>query len=365
MLAQLLLNPEQLVVLGQPLRAAWSTRLDLASGQTHCQVSDEAVLGLTRPVAGHHTPASSLGHADGLNGLGHGTNLVHLEQQGVDALSLNAPLHAAGVRDQHVITHNLTQVLRGEPGSGLPVVLLKGVLNTYDGVLLAEVAVQVQHLSGGLLLGAVVGGVLEVEVVHLVLRHELRGSNVHADLDLAGVASLLDGVVNKVQALLVGGDVGGKATLVTHVASVLAVLRLDQGLQVVVDLAAHAHGLSKRGGTSGQNHELLHGQSIASVAATVDDVEGGDGQDQLAVASEISNVLIQGNTLLSSTSLGHSQRHSQDGVGTQLALVISAIKLLHLVIELLLVHWVHALQSRGDDNVDVLNSLRYTLAQVL
>lgn len=46
----------------------------------------------------------------------------------------------------------------------------------------------------------------------------------------------LDGLVDEVEALLVGCDVGRKATLISHVAGILAVLLLDDALQGVVHL---------------------------------------------------------------------------------------------------------------------------------
>ena len=48
--AQLLLDAQQLVVLGQALGAAGGAGLDLAGGQAHRQISDEAVLGLAGPA---------------------------------------------------------------------------------------------------------------------------------------------------------------------------------------------------------------------------------------------------------------------------------------------------------------------------
>jgi len=46
----------------------------------------------------------------------------------------------------------------------------------------------------------------------LAVLAKLGGGNVHADLDLAGVASLLDGLDEELEALIVGLDVGGEAT---------------------------------------------------------------------------------------------------------------------------------------------------------
>lgn len=95
--AQLLLNAEDLVVLGEALRTAGRASLDLASGESHHQVGDEGVLSLTGPVRDHGTPAVALGQEVGLNGLCDGANLVHLQQQAVARLLFNAGLDALGV----------------------------------------------------------------------------------------------------------------------------------------------------------------------------------------------------------------------------------------------------------------------------
>merc|ERR1719347_2551981 len=55
--SQLLLNPHQLVVLGQTLRPAGSASLDLSGAQSHHQVRDEGIFSLSGAVAHHHTPA--------------------------------------------------------------------------------------------------------------------------------------------------------------------------------------------------------------------------------------------------------------------------------------------------------------------
>lgn len=72
---------------------------------------------------------------------------------------------------------------------------------------------------------------------------------------------------------LVLQNIGGKAALVPDVGGVFAVFLLDDVLQVVVDLGTNAHGLLEAARSHGENHKLLHGQLVACVGATVDDVE--------------------------------------------------------------------------------------------
>lgn len=74
-------------------------------------------------------------------------------------------------------------------------------------------------------------------------------------------------------------------------------------LQVMVDFWADFHGVSEWCGTSWQDHELLHGQFVTSMASTVDDVESWNWEDDLFVSGQISQVLVQWDSLLGSASL--------------------------------------------------------------
>lgn len=80
-------------------------------------------------------------------------------------------------------------------------------------------------------------------------------------------------------------DVGGKATLIPHIGCILAILLLDDILEVVVDLCPDAHGLLEALGPHGQDHELLHGQLVASVGAPIDHIEslGGTRKTQVGM----------------------------------------------------------------------------------
>mmetsp|Transcript_11880 Transcript_11880/g.49771 ORF Transcript_11880/g.49771 Transcript_11880/m.49771 type:complete len:561 (+) Transcript_11880:77-1759(+) len=363
--AELLLDAQQLVVLGQTLGAAGRAGLDLASRKTHGEIRDVGILGFARAVGRHDAPARLLGHAHRLDRLGDGTDLVHLEQQRVARLGLDGGGDALGVGDEQVIAHNLAHARAGKQAGVLKVILVEGVLDGHDGVLGAELLVHLDHLLAGLLHGAVVVLRLEVQVVHLVLGVELGGGDVHANLDLAGVPSLLDRLLEQLEALLVLLDVGREAALVADVARVLAVLGLDHGLQVVVHLGAHAHRLGKRGRADGEDHELLHGELVARVRAAVDHVERGHGEHELAVAGEVRDVLVEGHALLRGASLGDGHGHREDRVGAELALVLGAVELDHEVVDGLLIRGVLADERGRDDGVDVLDSLRDALAHPL
>ena len=111
------------------------------------------------------------------------------------------------------------------------------------------------------------------------------------------------------------------------------------------------------------NHELLEGQTATGVGATVQDVLEGNGEDVgLLGSGEVGDVSVKGNTLLSGSGLGNSQRDTEDGVGTELALVGGSIELVQEVINLGLVLDIDVLldDGGGNDLVDVLDGVENT-----
>src|SRR5207342_1231162 len=73
---QLLLDPEQLVVLGDAIAAAQRTRLDLRGRGGDRDVGDGGVFGLARPVRDDRRVMRRIRHGDRLERLGQRANLV-------------------------------------------------------------------------------------------------------------------------------------------------------------------------------------------------------------------------------------------------------------------------------------------------
>jgi len=125
--------------------------------------------------------------------------------------------------------------------------------------------------------------------------------------------------------------------------------------------------LSARENLLRDNHELLEGQTSTGVGATVQDVLEGNGQDVgLLGSGEVGDVGVKGNTLLSGSSLGNSQGDTEDGVGTELALVGGSIELVQELINLGLVLDIDVLldDGGGNDLVDVLDGVENTYGRM-
>lgn len=119
-------------------------------------------------------------------------------------------------------------------------------------------------------------------------------------------------------------------------------------IELETNLSTNSHGFMEVGSTNWQDHELLHGQFVSSMAASIDDVKGLDRgsqkckkqyhstfiacgcfnkslltyrnrKDDVFVSRQVSDVTVQRNTLLCCTSLAYGQRHTKDGVGTKLS----------------------------------------------
>lgn len=97
---------------------------------------------------------------------------------------------------------------------------------------------------------------LTVPLAHLC--DELRGSNVHANLDLASVSSLLNGVHDDGQALIAGLDGGRKATLITHVGCINACVD-NQQRRRTVPVFDELAGKSERVPVGAASSELVSG----------------------------------------------------------------------------------------------------------
>jgi hypothetical protein len=75
----------------------------------------------------HDAPAGTLSHLAGADGLGHGANLVDLQQQGAASLLIDGSLDALDVSDQQIVAHNLNLASQrcSESRVSRPVVLHK------------------------------------------------------------------------------------------------------------------------------------------------------------------------------------------------------------------------------------------------
>jgi len=111
-------------------------------------------------VRGHDTPTVGLSELNSLDRLGDGTNLVDLEEKSVTSLLLDSGLDSEGVGNGKIVTDNLDLSRGVKSGPRLPVVLVKGVLNGDDVVLLDVSLVDFGELSTGEGLGLVRVGVL-------------------------------------------------------------------------------------------------------------------------------------------------------------------------------------------------------------
>jgi hypothetical protein len=229
-------------------------------------------------------------------------------------------------------------------------------------ILLSERTVESSELLTIDPLGLVRVRVLEIKIV-LVILEEFRGSDIHTNLDLTSVTSLLNGFNKEIKTFLILLDVGSETTFITNVGSIETILGLDDTLEVVVDFGTDLHGFLEGLGTSGKNHEFLHGELVTSMRTTVDDIEGRDGEDKrLLGTGKVGKVDVERDTLLTSSGLGNGEGNTKDGVGTELTLVGGTIKLDEEVINGLLFSDIDlgVDQSGSNDSVDVVNGLEDT-----
>mmetsp|Transcript_19656 Transcript_19656/g.36931 ORF Transcript_19656/g.36931 Transcript_19656/m.36931 type:complete len:493 (-) Transcript_19656:67-1545(-) len=371
LIAQLRLDPQELIVLGRPLPAARRSRLDLSRAQPHGQVGDVRILRLARSMGRHDAPTVLLGELDGVDRFRDGTDLIDLEEEAVGRtlvdglLDLGGVGHGQIVSDHlHVLAHRLT-----ERRPVVPVVLIERILDGHDGILRDHVLVELNEFVSRQELGSVLGrisrGSLEVEVVLVPVLHlELGRGHVEADGHLVGVP----GVGGRLHAHVDAGlDVAGRgeAALVADECGVAAELGLDDLLEVVKDLAPDGHGLAEALGSRGNDEKFLKGELVPRVLSSVDDVEARDGEGfGDGIAGDVGVVLPERDGLGGGSGLGGGEGDSEDGVGAEVALVRRPVGLEHGFINTPLIRGVHSLDRIGQHRVDVLHGLQHALPHV-
>ena len=157
----------------------------------------------------------------------------------------------------------------------------------------------------------------------------------------------------------VGRQVWRKTTFVTYGSG--QALLVQNLLQRVEHFSTSTHSFTEGRQASGDDHELLHVHAVFSVRATVDDVHHGGRQLHETGATEVT-VQRQAGFFSSSTRTRHGD--GQNGIGTQTALVFSAIKLNQGIVDKALLFNIQADDGFGDFGIDVLNCLQHALAQV-
>src|SRR5262245_58910014 len=105
----------------------------------------------------------------------------------------------------------------------------------------------------------------------------------------------------------------------------------------MIGLRANLHCLREGRSTSGKKHELLEREFVPSVRATIDNVESRSGKDEWRLdTSKIRQVLVQRNSLFSSSSLRNRNGDTNDSIGTQPALVWRPIEFDKEIVDILL-----------------------------
>jgi hypothetical protein len=132
-------------------------------------------------------------------------------------------------------------------------------------------------------------------------------------------------------------------------------------LEVVERLDAHAHAVRERAGPDRHDHELLEVDRVVGVRAAVDEVHHRHGQHARRVAAEVAP---QRHALLGRGGAGGGEGDAQDRVRAEAALVRRAVELDHRAVEPRLVERVAARDGLGDLAIDVPDGLHDALAHV-
>ena len=198
----------------------------------------------------------------------------------------------------------------------------------------------------------------ELRVVVDAILEELRGSTVHSDGDVLtwDVASLFDSLEDRFDSIFRTVERRSEATFVTDSRAETTIV--EYLLQSVEDFSTHTETFAEAASTNGADHEFLEGDRSVRVRATIDDVHHRYRQH---VGIGTTDIAVEGDVEVLSSSLSDSERYTEDSVSTEVALGLRTIESDHLHVDLALVEDAHTVELRSDDIVDVFHSLEDAL----
>merc|ERR1719491_1723451 len=153
--------------------------------------------------------------------------------------------------------------------------------NGDERVVLTEACVEISKLSACHFQGRISPLSLWVPqaqiIAVLAFNFELRRRNIHANLALVLVSSLLDRLADQVDTTFCI-DGRRKATFIANKGGITTVLLLEDAFECVVALTTNAAGFCKSRRSHWDDEVLLEGQLVACMGTTVDDIEAGHRQ---------------------------------------------------------------------------------------
>jgi hypothetical protein len=110
---QVIFDPEELIVLCDPIGSARSTGLDLTRIKGDSEIRNGGVLRLSRPVADNALVIVAACEGYRLKSLGERSDLIDLHQNCVCDALVNALLKALGIGDKEVVADKLRAMAQG------------------------------------------------------------------------------------------------------------------------------------------------------------------------------------------------------------------------------------------------------------
>src|SRR5439155_17676493 len=145
--AELAFDLHESVVFRDAIRAGERARLDLTSAERDGEIGDRRVLGLARAVRDHGGESRAFGESDRVDGLSERSDLIHLYEDRVRRLLLDAPLQTRDAGHEKIVPDDLDPI--AERGGELlppgPVVLRQTVLDRDDWIAPGPVRVERDH----------------------------------------------------------------------------------------------------------------------------------------------------------------------------------------------------------------------------
>ena len=127
------------------------------------------------------------------------------------------------------------------------------------------------------------------------------------------------------------------------------------------NFGTHSDCITKSRSTNRHNHKFLKIDRIIGMRTTIDNIHH---RNRQSVGINTTHITIKILTGFLSSSISHSQRNTQNSIGTQIRFIRSSIQFNHSVINRNLIGNIHTFQFFINCFINILNSFQHTFTKI-
>ena len=318
-------------------------------------VRDGRVFRLAASVGNDGGVARAFRHFHGFHRLRQRADLIHFDENGIGDAFVDAAGEALRIRDEEIVADELNfaaERLR-QKFPAVPIFFAEAVFDGNNRIIFEEALVIRDHARR--VLGRVVAG----QMIEAVIAQNFGRCDVERESNVfpGAIARFFNRFANDFNRRFVGRQIRRKAAFVADRRR--ESLAFEHALERLVHFGAHAERFAEIRSADGHDHAFLDVDIVVRVRAAVHDIHHRHGEHVRIGAAQI---LIQRKTRRLGRCLRRRERHRQNRIRAEAALIFRPVERNHEAVDAALIRCVHPNDGVRDFRIHIFHGREHALA---